>query len=78
MKRTLMPLLLAGAMSCGGGSRPAQLPVDPPTNMTPDIAPPAADPAPTAPQTRREDIVETIHGIEVRESLSMARGREEP
>lgn len=78
MKRTLMPLLLAGAMSCGGGSRPAQLPVDPPTNMTPAVDPPVADPAPAAPQTRREDIVETIHGIEVRDPYRWLEDEKSP
>jgi prolyl oligopeptidase len=79
MKRTLLPLLLAGAMSCGGGSRPAQLPVDPPNMNPPAVDPPTTDPQPSqTSSTRREDIVETIHGIEVRDPYRWLEDEKSP
>jgi prolyl oligopeptidase len=69
MRRTSL-LLAATLASCGGPTKPAPLPVEAPSAMRP-ADPPAADPAPAPgphkdfPATRRDDVVETIHGVEV-------------
>lgn len=79
MKRSLSPLLLVAAMSCGGGGAPAQLPVETPSTMTPsEPETPAPAPAPQQPTTRREDIVETLHGIEVRDPYRWLEDEKSP
>src|SRR5215510_11736033 len=72
MRRT--PLVVAfAAASCGGPTKPAPLPVESPAAMKPaDPKPPVAAPAPAPagpakdyPTTRRDDVVDTIHGTAV-------------
>ncbi len=69
MKRTSLALLLATSVACGGGSRVTQLPVDPPSTMpsvptAPSLA--SGEPAaPSYPPTRRQDLVEVLHGVRI-------------
>jgi prolyl oligopeptidase len=69
MKRISTALLLATLASCGGGGHPTQLPVDPPSSMTPvapSMPPAAIEPAaPSYPATRRADLTEVIHGVKI-------------
>jgi prolyl oligopeptidase len=77
MKRSLSPLLLVAAMSCGGGA-PTQLPVEPPSTMPPTATENPTATAPQEPTTRREDIVETLHGIEVRDPYRWLEDEKSP
>jgi prolyl oligopeptidase len=65
--RRLTALLVAAA-ACGGPSKPVPLPVETPQAMKPaDPTPAPAAPASTKdyPATRRDDVVDTIHGARV-------------
>src|SRR5262245_28813368 len=71
MKRLV---LVCAAAACGGPTKPAPLPVESPVAMKPPVDPvPDTKPVPPAmpgpakdyPPTKRDDIVETIHGVQV-------------
>ncbi len=72
--RRLPACLLVVAVACGGPSKPAPLPVEPPAAMKPvepppPVPPPSVTPGPTKdyPATRRDDVVDNLHGVEVRD-----------
>jgi len=66
-----MSVPLLAAVACGGPSRPSPLPVESPVAMKPADPPPpttpitATTPAKDYPASRREAIVDTLHGVPV-------------
>jgi prolyl oligopeptidase len=68
-RSTLAALASVSLLACGGGSQSAPLPVEssPPMTSSPtpaEAAPPAAA-KPRYPETKRDDVVDDIHGVSV-------------
>jgi prolyl oligopeptidase len=69
VRRRLVPLAAAGLIGCGSTAKMPEAPPAPTPAVTAPSAeaPPVATPAPTRddPPTLRQDVVETLHGIEI-------------